>query len=44
MVEDNKSREKEKTVEQKRKMIGGRVCNKRKVNGLVEKDCQVVRQ
>ena len=29
----NKSREKEKIVDQKKKMTGGRVCNKRKING-----------
>ena len=33
IVEDNKSREKEKTVDQKKKDEGGRVCNKREVSG-----------
>ena len=33
MVEDIKSREKEKTVDQKKKDDRSRVCNKREVSG-----------
>ena len=33
MVEDNKSREKERLWIRRKKMTGGTVCNKRKVSG-----------